>query len=188
VSIGKSVPNLISYLHDFFKNFSQSLAICFELFSFGEIIYSKIADERAPPVRRRVRQRAAAAWPPHPRHPPHACHRRPDCSPRSRRRPDRRGLKPPTPGSVAVSHRRLHADEPPFPTVSHASAPCRRRLTKQRRRRAARRRALAPCAARCTGRPSWAVPAPRTRAAPRTVHQGRAWFRPIGTRLNFIIF
>jgi hypothetical protein len=40
----KSVPNLISYLHDFFQNFSQSLAICFEQFSFGVIFNSKITD------------------------------------------------------------------------------------------------------------------------------------------------
>jgi predicted DNA-binding protein YlxM (UPF0122 family) len=59
-----SVPNLISYLHEFFQNFSQSLAIYFELFSFEEIIYSEIADERAPPVRRPMRQHAVAAWPP----------------------------------------------------------------------------------------------------------------------------
>jgi hypothetical protein len=40
----KSVPNFISYLHEFLQNFSQSLAICFELFSFREFVYSKIAD------------------------------------------------------------------------------------------------------------------------------------------------
>jgi hypothetical protein len=44
VSIGKSVPNLISYLHEVFQNFSQSLNICFELFSFGEFVYSEITD------------------------------------------------------------------------------------------------------------------------------------------------
>jgi hypothetical protein len=57
VSIGKSVPNLISYLHEFFQNFSRSLAIYFELFSFGEIVYSEIGDERAPSVRRRAAAR-----------------------------------------------------------------------------------------------------------------------------------
>jgi hypothetical protein len=88
----KSVPNSISYLHEFFQNFSQSLAIRFELFSFGVIFNSEIADERAPPVRRR---------PPLPR----GCHAlrrcrdlkplsgqraaRPDSRPRSRRPPDR---------------------------------------------------------------------------------------------------
>jgi hypothetical protein len=39
---------------NFFQNFSQSLAICFELFSFGVIFNSEITDERAPPVRRRA--------------------------------------------------------------------------------------------------------------------------------------
>jgi hypothetical protein len=61
VSIGKSVPNLIFYLHEFFQNFSQSLAICFELFSFGEIVYLEITDERAPPVRRHAPRWARAA-------------------------------------------------------------------------------------------------------------------------------
>jgi hypothetical protein len=61
VSIGKSVPNLISDLHKFFHNFSQSPAICFELFTFEEIVYSEIADERAPPVKCRVPRRARVA-------------------------------------------------------------------------------------------------------------------------------
>jgi hypothetical protein len=47
VSIMKSVPNLISYLHEFFQNFSQSLAICFELFLFKVIFNLEITDERA---------------------------------------------------------------------------------------------------------------------------------------------
>jgi hypothetical protein len=57
----KSVPNLISYLHEVFQNFSQSLAICFELFSFGVIFNLEITDERAPPVRRHAPRRAHAA-------------------------------------------------------------------------------------------------------------------------------
>jgi hypothetical protein len=57
----KSVPNLISYLHEFLQNFSQFLAICFELFSFGVIFNSEITHERAPPVRRRAPRRARAA-------------------------------------------------------------------------------------------------------------------------------
>jgi hypothetical protein len=57
----KSVPNIISYLHEFFQNSSQSLAICFELFSFGVIFNSEITDERAPPVRRRAPHRASVA-------------------------------------------------------------------------------------------------------------------------------
>jgi hypothetical protein len=54
VSIMKSVPNLISYLHEFFQNFYQFLTICFELFSFGVIFNLEITDERAPPIRRCV--------------------------------------------------------------------------------------------------------------------------------------
>jgi hypothetical protein len=57
----KSVPNLIFYLHKFFGNFSQFLAICFELFSFVVNFNLKIADERAPPVRRRAPRRVHAA-------------------------------------------------------------------------------------------------------------------------------
>jgi sulfur relay (sulfurtransferase) DsrC/TusE family protein len=44
VSIGKSVPNLITYLHEFFQNFSQSPAIQFELISFRVNFNSEIAD------------------------------------------------------------------------------------------------------------------------------------------------
>jgi hypothetical protein len=57
----KSLPNLISYLHEFFQNFYQSLAIFFELFSFGVIFNSEITDEQAPPVRRRAPRRARVA-------------------------------------------------------------------------------------------------------------------------------
>jgi hypothetical protein len=46
----KSVPNLISYLHEFSWNFSQLLAICFELFSFGRIFNSKNHCRGVPPV------------------------------------------------------------------------------------------------------------------------------------------
>jgi hypothetical protein len=60
-SIMKSVPNLISYLHEFFQNFSQYLAICFELFSFSVIFNLEITDERAPPIRRRAPRQARAA-------------------------------------------------------------------------------------------------------------------------------
>jgi hypothetical protein len=91
------------------------------------------ATRREPPT-------AASPVPPTSR-PPHVRRRRPDRSPRSRRSPDRRGPKPPMPGSVAVSrrsplarHRRLRAGEPSFPAVSRAPAPCRRRLVKQRHR------------------------------------------------------
>jgi hypothetical protein len=61
MSIGKSVPNLISYLHEFFQNFSQSPAICFELISFGVIFNSEIADKRVPLVSRRAPHRAHVA-------------------------------------------------------------------------------------------------------------------------------
>jgi hypothetical protein len=37
----KSVPNWISYLHNFFCIFSQLLAICFELFSSGSVFNSE---------------------------------------------------------------------------------------------------------------------------------------------------
>jgi hypothetical protein len=40
----KSVPNLISYLHKISWNFSQSLAIYFELFSTGVIFNTENAD------------------------------------------------------------------------------------------------------------------------------------------------
>jgi hypothetical protein len=46
----KSVPNLISYLQEFSWNFSQLLAICFELFSFGSIFNSKNHCRGVPPV------------------------------------------------------------------------------------------------------------------------------------------
>jgi hypothetical protein len=57
MSIGKSIPNLISYIHEFFQNFSQSPAIYFELISFGVNFNSQIADERAQPVSRRATRR-----------------------------------------------------------------------------------------------------------------------------------
>jgi hypothetical protein len=61
VSIEKSVPNIIFYLHEFFQNFSQSPAIYSELISFWVNFNSEITDERAPPVRRRATRRARAA-------------------------------------------------------------------------------------------------------------------------------
>jgi hypothetical protein len=59
VSIGKSVPNLISYLHEFLQNFSKSPTICFDQISFGYFINSEIADKRAPLVSRRAPRRPA---------------------------------------------------------------------------------------------------------------------------------
>jgi hypothetical protein len=61
VSIGKDVPNLMSYLHEFFQNFSKSPAICFELISFGVFLNSEKADKRAPLVSRRAPGRARVA-------------------------------------------------------------------------------------------------------------------------------
>jgi hypothetical protein len=61
VSIMKSVPNLIFYLHEFFWKFSQFLAIYFELFSSGVIFNSENTDEWVPPVRRRAPHRALLA-------------------------------------------------------------------------------------------------------------------------------
>jgi hypothetical protein len=63
----KSFPNLISYLHEFFWNFSQFLTIYFERFSSGVILIRKTltsgfhlsdAAVRAGPAW----QRAVAAW------------------------------------------------------------------------------------------------------------------------------
>jgi hypothetical protein len=50
VSIKKSVPNLIFYLHDFFRNFSQFLAIFFELFSSRVIYLNSKFDSRVGPA------------------------------------------------------------------------------------------------------------------------------------------
>jgi hypothetical protein len=61
VSIIKSVLNFIFYLHEFFWNFSQFLAIYFELFSSGVIFNSENADEWASPVRCRAPYRARLA-------------------------------------------------------------------------------------------------------------------------------
>jgi hypothetical protein len=114
VSIIKSVPNLIFYLHIFFCNFSQFLAICFELFSFGVNFNSEITDERTPPVRRRTPRVPthclASHAPPPSRQYPHAA--RPTASPvapasRPSRlpdsvRPDRRGPKPRRPDCLTA--------------------------------------------------------------------------------------
>jgi hypothetical protein len=60
VYIIKSVPNLISYLHKFFRNFSQFLAIYFELFSSGVIYFnSENADAWGPPISSSVAPRRA---------------------------------------------------------------------------------------------------------------------------------
>jgi hypothetical protein len=228
VSIGKSVPNLISYLHEFFQNFYQSLAIRFELFSFEEFVYSKIADSgptcqtpRAAPGPRgsvpllcghhaprrrhglkplsgqRIARPESCVASPAPR--PTAASRRSPLTvaspapPASRppraclRRPDRHGLKPPTPGPTPSRATRPSSSR--RAAVSRAPMPSHCRLTKQRRHRAACRRAvpraLTPWDARCAGQLSWAAsaahgprmlrqPRPWAAPAPRTVHLGRA--------------
>jgi hypothetical protein len=50
VSIKKSVSNCILYLHEFSRDFSQLLAISFELFSFGIVFNSGIICRGVPPV------------------------------------------------------------------------------------------------------------------------------------------
>jgi hypothetical protein len=57
----KSVPNFISYLQEFFWNFSQFLAIYFELFSYGSKFNSENTDEWGLPVSRRFPRRACLA-------------------------------------------------------------------------------------------------------------------------------
>jgi hypothetical protein len=132
----KSVPNLISYLHEFFQNFSQSLAICFELFNL------EIADERAPTVRRRAPRRRHGLK-------PLLGQRvaRPDSRPHTRRPPlDRASRGPPSP-------------RPPrraAPSPSHATAMLSRRAPRVvRAGRAGSRqlRARGPC-------PAWPRAAP----------------------------
>jgi hypothetical protein len=63
----KSVPNLISYRHEFFWIFSQFIDIYFELFSFGGIFNSENADELVPtaPRRRRCPNYLASPRPDH---------------------------------------------------------------------------------------------------------------------------
>jgi hypothetical protein len=203
----KSVPNLISYLHEFFQKFSQSVDICFELFSFGEFVYLEIAAgvkhrqlprpcRAAPDSRALTRARPTVASPAPPAsRPPHTRRRRARQPPRSRRRPDRRGPKPPTPGpspscAARPSLLRCAAVSAPvsrcFPVVSRAPIPSRHRAVMPR-----------ACAVRCALRgpaelgsqrrahgpcPAW------LRAAPCTVHLGRERFRPSSTGLKFYYF
>jgi hypothetical protein len=63
----KSVPNLISYLQEFFWNFSQFLAIYFERFSSGVILIRKTLTSGSHLPDAAVRagpawHRAIAAW------------------------------------------------------------------------------------------------------------------------------
>jgi hypothetical protein len=167
VSIGKSVRNLISYCHEFFQNFSQSLAICFELFSFREFVYSKIADS-GPHLSAAARpdsclDRVAPARQP-PRSPCH--HRRRQRPPRPRRpRPDRlvcAAVASPTPPASQPSRRPRYRPD--------------RSLARRRHAAVRRSRAGEPLLLGRFPR-TGAMPPPAHRAvpphvAPRTVHLG----------------
>jgi hypothetical protein len=91
-------------------------------------------------------------------------------------RPDRNGLRPPTPRSVVVPPRRSPVGEPPISSaISRAPVGCRRWVAVQRRHYALHRREHGPCA----------------RVAARRAHAvrlGRARFRPSDTRFRFYIF
>jgi hypothetical protein len=110
----KSVPNLISYLHEFFQNFSQSLTIYFELFSSGVNFNSEITDERAPPVRRRAPRWAHEAV----RHCSVAATRRTSRQPR----PDSAVVPLAASRPPRARHRRL-APRACLPTECRAAAP-----------------------------------------------------------------
>jgi hypothetical protein len=168
----KSVQNLIVYLHKFFWNFFQFLAICFELLSFGVIFNSENADERAPPVRRRPWLKAAVGT---------ARRRRPG------RLTDHAVAQTAAPAASPLARRRRFAVPAP---VSRRSSP-----SPMRRRRA---HVGSPSSAvRRTGWPSWAAPAPCTRAVPlmsagRAAHALCIWaergFDPVALKLIFIFF
>jgi hypothetical protein len=102
VSIIKSVPNLIFYLHE-----SQFLAIYFELYSSGVIFNSENADEWVPPVIRRALHRARLTVPPDSRSPasPLAPSSRPPLSEAAvaRSEPSPPCPKPPTPTSTLAA-------------------------------------------------------------------------------------
>jgi hypothetical protein len=66
----KTIPNSISYLHNFFWNFSQFLAIYFERFSSGVILIRKTLTSGSHMSDAAIRtrptwQRAVKAWLPH---------------------------------------------------------------------------------------------------------------------------
>jgi hypothetical protein len=54
----KTVPKLVSYLHEFYWNYSQFLAIYYMLFSIEVIFNSENTDVWVPPVSRRCPCRA----------------------------------------------------------------------------------------------------------------------------------
>jgi hypothetical protein len=66
----KIVPNRISYLHEFFWNFSQLLAICFELFSSGSVFNSENCCHGVPPISLSLSAPGPLISKPY----PHGCH------------------------------------------------------------------------------------------------------------------
>jgi hypothetical protein len=151
-------------------NFSHFLTICFELFSFGMIFNSKIADSgpHLPDAAHRVgpaRQRAIAAWLPHTGRlvralRPHSGQRAASRAPpsprpphRLRRHPDRLTDRAAVPTEAA---------RPSTPRRAAVPAPVSRPFLDRLPRVGA---VPPPCAARCTGRPSWAVHTGRASAA-----------------------
>jgi hypothetical protein len=203
MSIGTSVPNLISYLHEFFQNFYQSPTIYFELISFGVIFNPEIADKRAPLVSRRALRRASRPL----ARLPTASRRRPEsrlasaaAAPTGRvRAPAVRAVPSPLPPPRAPARRPSH-----HVTVS---APVSRRLpavSVRPRRAVARRRAAPPRAlpAEAVGRVAagrvsaahtsraCAVRVGRANAAAwamRTVRLGRERFWPSAPGLILLI-
>jgi hypothetical protein len=122
----KSVPNLISYLHEFSWNFSQFLAICFELFSSrGNFYFEKLltrgthlseAVSRARPAC----QRAVSTWLPCAR--THRAIKAPaDHASWPRRRPDSLTAASPRapPTAVVRSHAPLSAPDRACPSAPH---------------------------------------------------------------------
>jgi hypothetical protein len=87
---------------------------------------------------------------------------------------------PPHRSPVAVAPRRRLPYAGVVPLSAHRAALSPSRAVAEQHRRCA----LAPCTARCMGRPSWATHAGRA----HTVHLGRVWFRPRGTQIVFYIF
>jgi hypothetical protein len=111
VSTMKSVPNLISYLHEFSWNFSQFLAVCFELLSLRSVFILEIADVWDPPVSLPL----SAPGPPVCAPSPHGCHAPTPClkgtvgaariRPDSRPHPDHA----PPPTAAVRSHTAIHS-------------------------------------------------------------------------------
>jgi hypothetical protein len=198
VSIIKSVPNLISYLHEFFQNCSQFLAIYFELYSSGVIFNSENADEWVPPVIRRALHRARLTVPPDSRSPRLAsCAVVPTATVRSRRRPVR-AVAAVSEAADANVHARRHLCRV-MPRRRPRAAPAEAELGRPprscgprthcahepRQRREHWLRPAWPRVVRLRGR------GPHTHCArgPRaTVQLGRAQIRLSGTQIDFFLF